>query len=228
MEGCWHDCNLAARVRTNLPVSTSIEEGFAPIWCGKLPSRTRIAVRTRREPTGRHDRPSARLRVRRAGLGGRGPTALQARNSQLEPAGLMHDHVLARTQQRLPQKRTPSRDTSADNEQRLIRADYVTTKGTDHSTGHPSDYRGWEAEMSSVFGPLPRAFSRTRSAVPWIRCRRSFRGSEIPATNVGPAPMVRRPIRLSAVTCAPSAAQRWRSEIGRATRARRRMPARSA
>jgi hypothetical protein len=70
----------------------------------------------------------------------------------------MHEHVLGRTEQGLPHKRTPSRGTPTDNEQGLIRPDYVTTKGTEHSTGHPSGLSGPEADMSSVIRPPRHAF----------------------------------------------------------------------
>ena len=49
---------------------------------------------------------------------------------------MMHDHVITRTQERLPHERTPSRGTTANNEQRLVHPDYVTAKGTKHSTRH--------------------------------------------------------------------------------------------
>ena len=43
---------------------------------------------------------------------------------------MMHDYILARDQQRLPQERTASHGTAADDEQRLICPDYVATKWT--------------------------------------------------------------------------------------------------
>jgi hypothetical protein len=74
----------------------------------------------------------------------------------------MDDHILARTQQRLPGERTPSCGTPANHEQRLIDPNDVPTKRTKHATRHPPGLSGPTAEMSSVFHPRHRALSRRR------------------------------------------------------------------
>ena len=75
---------------------------------------------------------------------------------------MMDDHILARTQQRLPGKRTPSRGALANDEQRLIDPNDVPTKRTKHATRHSPGLSGPTAEMSSVFHPRHRALPRRR------------------------------------------------------------------
>jgi hypothetical protein len=74
----------------------------------------------------------------------------------------MHDHILPQTQQRLPGERTPSRDTPANDEQRLIHPDHVSTKRTKHPTRHSLQAFRPKADMSSVFHPRHHGLPRTR------------------------------------------------------------------
>ncbi len=49
---------------------------------------------------------------------------------------MMHDHVITGSEERLPHERTPSRGATANDEQRLVRPDYVAAKRTKHPTRH--------------------------------------------------------------------------------------------
>ena len=73
---------------------------------------------------------------------------------------MMHDHILPRTQERLPGERTASRGTPANHEQRLIHPDHVATKRTQHATRHSLQVFGPKPDMSSVFHPRHRGLLR--------------------------------------------------------------------
>jgi hypothetical protein len=63
---------------------------------------------------------------------------------------MMDDHILARTQQRLPGERTPSRGTPANHEQRLIHPNDFPTKRTKHATRHSPDYPDRRRDAVSI------------------------------------------------------------------------------
>jgi hypothetical protein len=98
---------------------------------------------------------------------------------------MMHDHILPQTQQRLPGERTPSRGTPANDEQRLIHPDHVSTKRTKHATRHSLQIFRPKADMSSVFHPRHHGLLRRRR--PLHRHARGLRHStEREAYGVGP------------------------------------------